>query len=100
MPEVIMNTELEIEILDPISRHEKMAIEVAVVIDGEIRYCYFGTPEGLKNYGDCISGTEIRIHHMGSDFMIVSEISKEIIETVISSLHKEGKLYECTSASS
>ncbi|PCJ11647.1 MAG: hypothetical protein COB04_18800 [Gammaproteobacteria bacterium] len=95
-----MNHELEIEIIDPIDRHEKMAIEVAVVVDSEIRYCYFATPEGLKNFGDWVPGTEVRMHYDDNDFIVVSEISKEIIESAIIAIHKEGRLYACTSASS
>jgi len=94
-----MSNELEIEIIDPISSHDMMAIEVAVTLNGEVRYCYFATPEGLKNFGDWIPGTEVRIHYDCSTVITVSKISKEIIEAAIQSIYRDGKLNEVTHAS-
>ena len=90
--------ELEIQIIDPVELHQQMAIQVAIVIDDEIRYCYVSSPEGLKNFGDWIDGTQVRFHYNFSDLIVVSEISEDLIIKAIKHIQKEGKLKQCTSS--
>lgn len=86
-----------IEIEDPIELHKTAAIEVAVVTtSGEKRWCFFLTPEGLSACGDFIEGTKVRFHYGTSHMILVSEISKEIIEAALRDIEKQGKVELCT----
>lgn len=58
-----MNIE-SIEVEDPIELHNSMAIEVAIVTsNGDKRWCFFFTPEGMSACGDFIEGTNVRFHY-------------------------------------
>lgn len=87
----------DIKINDDIACHTERAIEVVVQLSGESRYCYFATPDGLRNFGDWIPGTNARIHYDDNDLIIVSEISEEIIVSAIHAIEEEGRLTACTS---
>ena len=86
-----------ISIQDPIEIHTSRAIEVVVELnDGAKRWCFFFTPQGVTKCGDFIAGTKVRIHCGASHMFIVSEISKEIIETAIKQVARQGELEQCT----
>ena len=86
-----------IEIEDPIELHKTAAIEVAVETSGgEKRWCFFFTPEGMAACGDFIEGTKVRFHYGAAHMILVSEISKEIIEAALRDIEKQGKVELCT----
>ena len=86
-----------IEIEDPIELHVTMAIEVAIVTtEGEKRWCFFFTPEGMSACGDWIEGTKIRFHYGASHMILVSEISESIIEAALRDIDRQGKIELCT----
>ena len=82
---------------DSIASHIKRAIEVVLEMnDGTKRWCFFLTPEGASQCGDFIEGTKTRIHYGAPHVFIVSDISKDIIESAIKQAEKEGNLLQCT----
>jgi len=82
---------------DSIDSHIKRAIEVVLnMTDGTKRWCFFLTPQGASRCGDFIEGTKTRIHYGAPHVFIVSDISKEIIESAIKQAEKEGNLLQCT----
>ena len=85
------------EIEDPISSHSKRAIEVSIVTEqGDRRWCFFFTPQGVAACGDYIHGTKVRFHYGASHMIVVSEISQEIIESALKDIEKRGELESCT----
>ena len=86
-----------IEIEDPMELHKTGAIEVAVVTDrGEKRWCFFFTPEGMASCGNFIEGTSVRFHYGASHMILVSEISKTIIESALRDIENQGEIESCT----
>jgi len=86
-----------IEIEDPIERHKRGAIEVAITTtSGEKRWCFFFTPEGMAACGDWIEGTKVRFHYGCSHMILVSEISESIIESALRDIDKQGEIKLCT----
>jgi hypothetical protein len=86
-----------IEIEDPIESHKTMAIEVTIInSDGDKRWCFFFTPEGMSACGDFIEGTKVRFHYGAAHMILVSEISPEIIEAALRDIEKQGKVELCT----
>ena len=74
-----------------------MAIEVVIELnDNSKRWCYFFTPTGLGNCGDFVEGTQVRLHYGAAHMLVVSDISKEIIETTLAKIEKSGELTQCT----
>ena len=91
-----MNIE-SIEIEDPIEHHTKGAIEVLITTSaGEKRWCFFFTPAGMAACGDWIPGTNVRFHYGASHMILVSEISENIIESVLRNIASRGELEKCT----
>lgn len=86
-----------IEIQDDLALSNQGAIEVEINCDnGDRRWCYFFTPQGIAQVGDCIPGTKVRIH-FGSPYMIVvSAISAEIIMQSLKYIESQGELESCT----
>lgn len=86
-----------IEIEGEITSHKTGAIEVTVITTcGEKRWCFFFTPEGMSACGDFIEGTSVRFHYGSSHMILVSEISKSIIESALMDIDKQGELELCT----
>ena len=82
---------------DLIDSHKERAIEVVLnMTDGTNRWCFFLTPQGAAGCGDYIEGTKTRIHYGAPHVFIVSDISKEIIESAIKQAETEGNLLQCT----
>lgn len=74
-----------------------MAIEVAIVTsEGEKRWCFFFTPEGMAASGGFIESTRARFHYGASHLVLVSEISDQIIESSLRNIEKQGKVELCT----
>ena len=87
----------EIIIKDDIELHKTGAIEVDIVTtNGEKRWCFFLTPEGMASCGDWIEGTKVRFHYGASHMILVSEISKTIIELALKDIENNEKLELCT----
>jgi hypothetical protein len=56
------------------------------------RWLFFVTPELLATVGDCVDGSQVRVH-LGEKYMIVvSELSPSIIDSVLRSLNDAGDL--------
>ena len=87
----------KIHIVDDLSFASQRATEVEIELeDGTIRWCFFHTPESIKNCGDCIDGTTARVHYGVKHMFVVSEISEEIIESTIHMLVERNELLACT----
>ncbi len=54
------------------------------------------TPEGLRNCGDWIDGTKVRFHYGAKHMIVVSKISKSIIESALHSIDSDNEIYNCT----
>jgi len=86
-----------INIEDSIDAHTTRAIEVVLEMnDNTKRFCFFLTPQGATNCGDFVEGTKTRVHYGALHVFTVSDISKEIIESVIKEIETKGELYERT----
>jgi hypothetical protein len=88
----------KITIVDDLSLQRTAGIEVIVELnDKSRRWCYFMTPDALKECGDRIEGTEI-IYHFGSPHMIVvsSVLTEEIIHVALRAIETAGGLLKST----
>ena len=73
------------------------AIEVDLEMeDGSKRWCFFVLADGVKNYGDFINGTKVRVQYGAKHMIVVSDISEEIIKTFINEKASNGELLDCT----
>ena len=69
------------------------AIEVTVVLtDERRRWCFFMTTGALAAVGDFVPGTEVRWHLGERHMIVVSELSRNIIERVLRELEASGEL--------
>lgn len=86
-----------IEIEDSIGSHKTMVIEVSVVTsEGDRRWCFFFTSEGISASGDFIERTKVRFHYGAAHMIVVSEVSVQIIEAALLDIEKQGKVELCT----
>ncbi|MFY0685436.1 MAG: hypothetical protein JXR20_12870 [Balneola sp.] len=86
-----------IKINDSISASMQGAIEVDLEMeDGSKRWCFFVLADGVKNYGDFINGTKVRVQYGAKHMIVVSDISEEIIKTFINEKANNGELLDCT----
>ncbi len=73
------------------------AVEVDVtLIDGSMRWCFFLSPETIKNCGDFLNGTKVRIHYGAKNMFVVSELSQEVIRQTLNQIDEIGEIIECT----
>jgi hypothetical protein len=78
---------------DDLAGADHGAIEVTVTLtDERRRWCFFMTPQALAACGDWVSGTRVRVHVGEPHMIVVGEISREIIETVLRELDVSGEL--------
>lgn len=69
------------------------AVEVTIDFGGRgKRWCFFTTPQVLASVGDCVNGTQVRVHVGVNHMIIVSELTEEIIDRVLRQLYVEGQL--------
>jgi len=82
---------------DDLSIASRGAIEVTVSMEnGERRWCFFFTPEGLSRCGDMVDGSAVRVHPGVAHMIVVSRIDEGIIEKVLCALDVSGALLEHT----
>ena len=98
MPETRLMRTFDIE--DSLDHQNDSGIEVIVTLqDGERRWCYFMTLEALRNCGDWIAGTKIRMHFGASHMIVVATpLTTELIEAALITIDREGGLRSCTLA--
>ncbi len=85
-----------IEIDDP-TNQTNHAVEVYVTLtDGSKRWCFFHSPETIKNCGDFLKNTNIRIHYGAKHMFVVSELSQSVIRQTLNQLDQAGEIVECT----
>jgi|KBSSwiStaDraftv2_1062776.scaffolds.fasta_scaffold3141702_1 hypothetical protein len=82
---------------DAVAGAEHGGVEVTITLaDDRRRWCFFMTPGDLESAGDFVPGTEVRFHYGASHMIVVSELSRSIIEAVLQHLESTGELEECT----
>jgi hypothetical protein len=78
---------------DDLSGADSGAVEVTVTMsDGSRRWLFFMTPAGLAACGDQLPGTQVRLHLGEWHMIVVSELSRDIIERVLHYLDEAGAL--------
>ena len=81
----------------PLSLAPTGAVEVTLTFDtGERRWCFFFTPEALSRAGDCVDGSDVRLHLGVPHMFILSQIDAGLIEKVLRELDRSGELVEHT----
>jgi hypothetical protein len=80
-----------------LARAEQAAVEVTVTLTDELRrWCFFMTPAALAACGDWVDEMHVRLHLGELHMIVVSELSREIIERVLSQLEATGELEKRT----
>ncbi|HSM41856.1 MAG TPA: 3-hydroxyacyl-CoA dehydrogenase family protein, partial [Afifellaceae bacterium] len=81
-----------VRIDDPIEDTDRHAVEVTVRLsDGQARWCYFTTPEGLASYGDTIGETAER-YHCASHMIVATRIDEETVNWILRELDARDEL--------
>ncbi len=81
---------------DPTNQSDR-AVEVYVtLLDGTERWCFFHSPETIRNCGDLVKDTNIRVHYGAKHMFVVSELSEEIIHKTLAQLDESGEILDCT----
>ncbi|WP_144394625.1 hypothetical protein [Pleionea sediminis] len=83
--------------IDGPAKQTNHAVEVYVTLtNDERRWCFFHSPETVKNCGDYIDGTNIRMHYGEKHMFVLSEVTQDSIRKTIKQLDEAGKILECT----
>lgn len=91
---------VHINILDLLTPPYRAGIEVHITLsNSDERYCIFAVPGALSSFGDTVFDTDTRIHY-GTNFIVVSEISEEIITQAIKYLLTHNALLQHTLSTS
>jgi len=78
---------------DPIGDPHNSCVEVTVDWGGgRKRWCFFITPQALAACGDWVEGTRVRMHLGEPHMIVVGELSRGIIDSVLNQLYAEGQL--------
>jgi len=77
---------------DPIDDPLVSSIEVTIEFPTEQRWLFFVTPQLLSSVGDLVADTSCRLHLGERHMIVVSQISREIIDTVLKLLEANGEL--------
>jgi len=77
---------------DEITNPLTCSVEVTVDFGTHKRWLFFATPELLASVGDYVDGTNVRIHLGEPHMIVVSEISREIVDKVLRTLFEQGEL--------
>ena len=83
---------LQYTIDDLIELPLQSSIEVTVSFPTAKRWLFFVTPELLNRVGDLVDGSTARVHLGELHMIVVSELSPEIIDSVLRDLHQNGEL--------
>lgn len=83
---------LSYRIDDPINDPLVSSIEVTIEFPTEQRWLFFVTPQLLGSVGDFVGDTSCRLHLGERHMIVVSQISREIIDTVLKQLEANGEL--------
>ncbi|MDQ1817627.1 hypothetical protein RBA41_30405 [Massilia sp. CCM 9210] len=68
------------------------SVEVTIAFPTGKRWLFFATPELLNRVGDLVDGSTARVHLGELHMIVVSELSVEIIDSVLRDLHQNGEL--------
>jgi hypothetical protein len=69
------------------------AVEVTVTFtDERRRWCFFITPAALASVGDWVEGTQVRLHLGEVHMIVVTELSRDVVERVLRQLEADGEL--------
>jgi hypothetical protein len=79
-------------IVDPIDDPLVTSVEVTIQFPAEQRWLFFVTPELLTSVGDFLGDTTCRLHLGERHMIVVSQISPEIIDSVLKQLEANGDL--------
>ena len=86
-----------IRICDDLASASITAIEVQILFsDGQRRWCFFTTPEALRQFGDCMNGTTIRIHYGAPHLIILGQLDASVINQALRYIESQGELLVCT----
>jgi hypothetical protein len=83
---------LQYTIDDLIELPLQTSIEVTISFPTGKRWLFFVTPELLNRVGDLVEGSKARVHLGELHMIVASELSAEIIDSVLRDLHKDGEL--------
>ena len=82
---------------DDLAAADQAAVEVTVTLtDEQRRWCFFITPAALLVAGDLLEGTETRVHFGEPHMIVVSDVTRDVIERVLRQLEADGKLVRRT----
>jgi hypothetical protein len=86
------------EIQGDLALQDSAAVEVVLRLDdGRSRWCYFMTPPALRNCGDWIGGTRMRIHFNAPYMIVVSgHLDEAVIEEALRHIDGRGDLETCS----
>jgi hypothetical protein len=78
---------------DDLADADRGAVEVTVTLaDERRRWCFFITPAALAAVGDWVEGTRVRLHLGEPHMIVVSELSRDVVERVLRQLERDGEL--------
>lgn len=83
---------------DPIELPLQTSVEVTISFPTCKRWLFFMTPELLNRVGDVVDGSTAKVHLGELHMIVVSEISAQIIDSVLRDLHRTGELERRTLA--
>ena len=83
---------------DPISLPLQTSVEVTIDFPSGPRWLFFTTPDLLERVGDTVGNSSVRVHLGEQHMVIVSDISMEIIDSVLRQLSADGELEKRTIA--
>jgi hypothetical protein len=82
---------------DDLGAADRAAVEVTVTLtDVRRRWCFFITPAALAAVGDYVEGTSVRVHLGEPHMIVVSEVSRDVVERVLRQLDADGELVRRT----
>ncbi|MCP3953770.1 MAG: hypothetical protein GY697_16360 [Desulfobacterales bacterium] len=86
-----MTGKIKYKIIDDLETANRGAIEIEFELEnGQRRWAFFFTPEGISACGDWIPETKVRFHLGVPHMIVVSDISEEIIDRTVGYLESEG----------
>ena len=77
---------------DPITDPLTDSVEVTIDFGSQKRWLFFVTPQLLASVGDWVEGTRTRMHLGETHMIVVSELSEQVIDSVLRELLADGEL--------
>jgi hypothetical protein len=77
---------------DLLERPLQTSVEVTITFPAGKRWLFFVTLELLNRVGDFVDGSTARVHLGELHMIVVSELTAEIIDSVLRDLHRNGEL--------